>query len=956
MENRHVRGKNMGGKWIWVKKQKSFENQRACFGVLFKIKDVEEEITLKISASTRYIAYLNGKEIGTGPMRSGRDQWFYDTYSLNGLVQKGENYLAVHVWSYGWSTYQSISAPGGLIFEVVQNRKILVQSDKETRGILDKGHICFAPKRNVNLGFTDYYDSRKFNSCWMEKPKILEDWEKAAEISNIWGELKERPILPFTEDIRYPQHIVGIQQVKKGCQQISVNTRKAFFPERKDANETIFSGFLGFIFVSRKKMTGSISFPNRLWNGLLGNLFVDGVKYEVTNEKRYAQIDISSGQHLFLMEISGKYDDLYCHMEMSFPEDIQILEQIPGIFVLGPTQQIEPIIDGVHRVYGGLKEFNHMEYETDFHQAILKSENFQELKEAIKKYKISFKQIETKDIYMDSYLLSLARTEKVVVNESVDEMTRGILWKNDRDCILSIPDKGDYKRIILDFGDIYIGNFEFLLKASAGTIIDVYIFENMYQGDIDYTIGLNNGFRYIAKDGWQKYHCMARIGGRYAMITVRNTEAEMRIRDFHISSKSYASSRSGEFSCDVSRLNEIWNMCCRTHELCMEDSFTDCPTYEQAFWIGDAQLSAKINGYVYGDYDFIRHNLILAATAAENTGLMNALTPTDWNTSIPMWTMNWIVSIKEYVETSGDIYIIHELYNQVKDTLKYYEQFITCEGGILIEAWNMLDWADLDIHNYGVVTGQQAVLAYCYGIGAEFALKENSEKDRKEFLELKHRLLKYIDEKMWDEEKLAYRDGWSPEYGFSETFSIQSHVLLYLYDGITDEKKRKITEGYFQKLPDYFIKAGSPFMLSYLYSCMIKNGQTEEVFHDICIRWGEMIHYDSTTCWEVFPGFYENSRTRSYCHSWSAFPAVLCLEQMLGVKRIERGWKKIKIEVPEKMGNWCRGAVPTPFGVIRAWWEREEKTYRLQLPEGIEIDGKDLNGWKLEVERTAVRG
>lgn len=145
-------------------------------------------------------------------------------------------------------------------------------------------------------------------------------------------------------------------------------------------------------------------------------------------------------------------------------------------------------------------------------------------------------------------------------------------------------------------------------------------------------------------------------------------------------------------------------------------------------------------------------------------------------------------------------------------------------------------------------------------------------------------------------------------------------------------------------------------MLSYLYSCMIKNGQTEEVFHDICIRWGEMIHYDSTTCWEVFPGFYENSRTRSYCHSWSAFPAVLCLEQMLGVKRIGRGWKKIKIEVPEKMGNWCRGAVPTPFGVIRAWWEREEKTYRLQLPEGIEIDGKDLNGWKLEVERTAVRG
>ena len=71
-------------------------------------------------------------------------------------------------------------------------------------------------------------------------------------------------------------------------------------------------------------------------------------------------------------------------------------------------------------------------------------------------------------------------------------------------------------------------------------------------------------------------------------------------------------------------------MCRHTHELCMEDSFTDSPTYEQAFWLGDAQTSAVVNNFVFGEYEFVRHNLILGTTARNNTPMFNALTPTDW--------------------------------------------------------------------------------------------------------------------------------------------------------------------------------------------------------------------------------------------------------------------------------------------------------------------------------------
>lgn len=77
----------------------------------------------------------------------------------------------------------------------------------------------------------------------------------------------------------------------------------------------------------------------------------------------------------------------------------------------------------------------------------------------------------------------------------------------------------------------------------------------------------------------------------------------------------------------------------------------------------------------------------------------------------------------QYAKVSGDTEIFPEMYGVVKETLKYYAGFIQEDGGFLINAWNMMDWADMDIHNYGIVTGQQAVLAYCFGLAAAYAEK-----------------------------------------------------------------------------------------------------------------------------------------------------------------------------------------------------------------------------------------
>lgn len=939
----------MNGNWIWVKNAPSYENQHACFGTSFSVPCQDDPVTLQICAVTRYIAYLNGEEIGRGPIRSGKDELYFDTWSLDHLIREGENHLAVRVWDYGMSTYQTIYSAPGLIFQIQQNKQILAESDETVHAAIDTGHLPFVPKRNVNLGFTDYYDARNFDANWYTDPSGWQNWPNSVLVEKNVA-LTGRPIRNFNVSNAWPEHIVSIEQAKKGGQQLTINTRRAFFGDRRDADETIFSGFMGCEFESPADMDGRISFPNRTWNGLIGDFRIDDTVYPVSNTERDIELHLSKGRHFFLIQFSAKYDDLYCHLELLFPQPLTILAQDKEqhcFFTVGPTQRIIPVIDGYARVYGGLNEFNRMEEETPVHLALFACTDYEAFMTAAADSGLPLNWIDPAYVMEDSYLLSLARMDIPVTDETISSRYQGILWNNQHDAILPLPDQGDYIRMTVDFGDVYVGSFDFTVNAPAGTIIDVFCYENMYGREIDYTAGLSNGFRYICKDGWQRYRGMARIGARYALITIRNAKKEVRIRDFHIRHMTYPATKRGGFACDDFQLNRIYQMCCRTHELCLEDSFTDSPMYEQAFWIGDAQLSALTNAYVYGDYDLIRHVLKLSVTASANTPLFNALTPTDWNTNIPMWTMNWIIAISQYIEVTGDDTILDELYEKVKAVLLYYEGFVQEDGGFLIYSWNMLDWANLDIDNLCVVCGQQAILSWCYELGARFALEKGCPEEAAHFRNVRRKLLQYIDEKMWSDERKCFVDGWTPERGLSTTVSIQAHVFLCLYDAILDPEKKKIAEAYVNNPPAEFATVGSPFMLYYLYETMNKNGRSREVKDDICRRWGEMLHYDTTTCWEVFPGFFENGRTRSYCHAWSSTPAVFCLEYILGIKRAEKGWKKAIISVPDYAGNWCRGGVPTPYGTIRAYWERSEKVYHIWAPEEITIETDGLEDWNV---------
>lgn len=932
------------GKWIWCPNVKGPENRVVLFRKKFSAKSDLDTI-LKISADTRYIAYINGIEIGRGPIRSTIDKWFYDQYDLSSLIEEGENTLAIRVWDYGQSTYQSIVHKGGLVFSISQNEEVIAQSDKNTLCLQDKGLISKTVKRNINLGFMENYDARKAELKWQNKEYDDSAWEKAVIIEDDWGKLTKRPLKYFDRERIRAEQVVSIQEIKNRRRVVSVNTRDAFFPGRRDANATIMTAYVGVVIESDTDQEGIIAFPTNKWNGLHGNFKIDGKFYEVSKGDRERKVNLKAGKQFFLMELDAKFDDLFVHIEYEFKDKVTFEE----FFTAGPVKFIKNETDGYSKIYGGLNDYDGYGTgpggKSDVFNCLSKSE--------IEKMGTVVRDVDESYIFNDEYIYSLVKNTDVLSQIPVLSEHNGILHGNLDTLKINPPSNGGDMQVILDFADLYIGNFEFSIKAPEGTVMDVYCYENMYGGDIDYTFGLNNSIRYICKEGWQQYSTLTRIGVRFMMIVFRNQTDNVEIGDISIMQASYPVSRNGNFRCSDYKLNKIFEISRRTNLLCSEDTFADSPTYEQAYWSGDAQVSAAVSAFYFGEYELLRHCLMQVPLGRKYTELLPALMPTDWETAIPMWTMNWIISIEQYLFYSGDETIAFDLYDEVVQTLLYYFNFITEEGAFYISAWNMVDWAPMDIGNEGVVTAQHGLLAHCCKIATDLAKIVGRSEKIELFNNKRKQLLSYMDEFLWDDKNGGFYDGWNEEKGYSKTISVQTNTLLEHYQLIEDAVKRKRVIQSLKGDRDGWIEAGSPFIFFYLFEIWHKYGMDSNIIDEIREKWGMMLRYDSTTCWEVFPGFYENSRTRSYCHSWASSPGYIMIKYVLGMVAVDSGFTKVKIDIPEVDIEWAEGSIPTPFGRIDIYWSKTDgkRKYRAKLPKQIEIVNENFEEWEISLER-----
>jgi len=158
---------------VWVEGREKEMNLTLGFRGTFQAGE-NQKIKLRITASTIYRVFLNGKFLGYGPARASHGYYRIDEYDPGKLVRKGENVVAVEVAGYNVNTYYTLDQPSFLQAEVELGGKIVMYtgSDSGIEAFQVKERLQKVERYSFQRPFTEYYRLKKDFDQWKVSSNI----------------------------------------------------------------------------------------------------------------------------------------------------------------------------------------------------------------------------------------------------------------------------------------------------------------------------------------------------------------------------------------------------------------------------------------------------------------------------------------------------------------------------------------------------------------------------------------------------------------------------------------------------------------------------------------------------------------------------------------------------------------------------------------------------------------
>ena len=491
-----------------------------------------------------------------------------------------------------------------------------------------------------------------------------------------------------------------------------------------------------------------------------------------------------------------------------------------------------------------------------------------------------------------------------------------------------------------DLGEETVGYFDFELLAPAGVQVDLYAVEYIRpDGVIQHTDDNHNGLRYITHAGLNRFTSLKRRAGRYLFITLRGAAAPVQFRLARLIESTYPVEAGAFFECSDARLGRIWEISAHTLKLCMEDTFTDCPLYEQTGWVGDARNEALFALDTFGAADIVLRGLRLAAQSLERFPLVGGQVPSGWDMLLPAWSFLWGIGVWDYYFFTGDRAALEELWPAVVRNLQGAEGLLDRGGLFSGKFWNMFDWTPVDDHHLTVL--HNSLLLVGAVESASQAAAALGDAPRASWLAgLRARLVEALN-RTWDEQKQAYPDSFNEDGSPSASTSMHTSFLALLYNAAPANRREALLRNALTP-PEGMVRVGSPFAMLYLYEALAGAGQYSAILASIYANYLPMLAAGATTVWEVFPTSGDHPGgfpTRSHCHAWSSAPLRFLPQVVLGIRQTGAGGAAYTISPWLGDLEWAHGAVCTGRGLLEVSWRKEKGRLQVSVkaPAGVEL-------------------
>ncbi len=376
----------------------------------------------------------------------------------------------------------------------------------------------------------------------------------------------------------------------------------------------------------------------------------------------------------------------------------------------------------------------------------------------------------------------------------------------------------------------------------------------------------------------------------------------------------------------------VWEMCVRTLENCMLETYMDCPYYEQLQFGMDTRLEALYTYAVSGDARLVRKALTDYHYGMQPEGLTPGKYPSVYLQILSTFSLHYIIMMWEYYEQTGDADTIRMCRGDADRILEFYDAHIGPDGLVgALPYWQFVDWLD----EWGKTAGQPAALLegpsaiinlmYAYALGCAEKLFAATGRPAlaEEYAARRSRLLETIKTTCWDKEAGLYREGpavrqftqhaqaWAVANGLETKASAEK--LLRNAIGRADCAKATFPAAF-----EWF----RALEFAGMY------GEIRAFLDD----WAALPALGCTTCPETPKG------ARSECHAWSALPMYEMMRTIAGVLPKGIGWERVTV-APHRMDLASFDAVvPTPKGAVEISCHTDAdgtERYALVLPANL---------------------
>jgi len=491
---------------------------------------------------------------------------------------------------------------------------------------------------------------------------------------------------------------------------------------------------------------------------------------------------------------------------------------------------------------------------------------------------------------------------------------------------MSIPPRTKL-RLLWDLGDYYCAYPELEASGGRGTKIGWGWAESLFTGDCfdwhtlaaeerkgatsrakwedKYFYGIEDMFRPDGRGG-AKFTTPWWRCGRWCQIEVETAGEPLVVEGLRLVETRYPLEVGAAFECDDDSLSGVMRICRRGLEMCMHETYMDCPYYEQQMYGGDTRLQMLIASALSGDDRLTRQSFGLFEMSQRDDGRVSMNYPTTWLQESTTYSLLWAMMLGDYALWHDDAEWVRARMPSVRRLLFGVEAYLGNDGLLHdLPGWNFIDWVPQWEDDMARRSGVQSLenLLYLYALRS-VAFVEDAIGEPEMAARWRRRgdvLAERICETFWNEGR-----GMVADTETKDCFSEHAQCLAILSNALPPDRERRVFEGLVSA--DDLARC-TVYFSHYLFETYFRFGRGD-LFLQRLDLWRGFVAQDLKTPLEA-PG-----DARSDCHAWGSHPLYHCITGLAGIRPTSSGFGAIDVAPCPGGLKRIEASIPTPRGMV----------------------------------------